>query len=103
MCKLKTALAGSDREAMPRSPFGWALTIAVPVLVVGFGFVVVGGGTTGSGNTGPSVQEQISAVCNEALREAREVNHSPRTITKGLRLIGGGSPSTAGRSPNLKH
>src|SRR5690348_14465436 len=70
---------------MPRSPLGWALTIAVPALAVAAAFVMAGG-SRGGGPSGPSAATRAAAVCQRAQAELHKLSASPQSVAAAVRM-----------------
>lgn len=66
---------------MPRTPLGWALTIGLPALAVAIGLALAGGG-----NSGPDVEAEASAVCDDAQRALEQLPMPPHSIAEGLEI-----------------
>jgi hypothetical protein len=67
---------------MPRSPIGWTLTVAVPVLALVGAFLLTGGG----GAPAPDARARAGAVCAGAQRELEQLPESPASVAEALEM-----------------
>jgi hypothetical protein len=66
---------------MPRSPLGWTLTVAVPVLALAGAFLLTGGGASK-----PDAQSQAAAICLGAQRALEQLPETPGSVAEALAM-----------------